>query len=255
MLKPFQIIKHDSSTILYDADLVSAPTLQLFDRNYHTNAGNQQNNSDSQANSQANTETGLGRARVVYFSHQGVKMVLKHYYRGGLMASISKDRYLGLNVENTRAFKEFRLLAKMQSLGLPVPEAVAANAIKGFLSFQADLITREIENTKTLSDILSSETMAKEFWQNMGACIKRFHQHDIYHADLNARNILLTETGEVFLIDFDNSGFRVSSDTWKMSNLSRLKRSLLKFKKTVKTFNFDENDWSNFLMAYKQDVK
>ena len=224
--------------------------MQLFDGDYHTNSQGQQNNPTLQA-STVLPKAGIGRARVVYFDHENIKMVLKHYYRGGLMASIVKDRYIGIDIEKTRAFKEFRLLTKMQQLGLPVPGVIAARVEKGPFYFRADLITKEIENVKTLADILSERKMDQGLWKNIGICIKKFHQHDVYHADLNARNILLSEKGRVYLIDFDNSRFRLASKSWKIANLARLKRSLLKFKKNAADFNFDEENWSLLLEGYK----
>lgn len=249
----FKINKTGNSYILYDASIIADPTLQLFDRDYHTNQSIQQNNSTS--NSGMNPEPGIGRARVVYLSYQDKTWVLKHYYRGGLIASILKDQYLGFNIENTRAFKEWRLLKKMRQLGLPVPEAVAAHVKKGPFYYRADLITEKIEASKTLADVLIEKVITAEQWKKIGACIKLFHQYDIYHADLNARNILLryseSESGDVYLIDFDNSDFRINSKTWKMANLARLKRSLLKFKRNEKCFNFNENNWSALLDGYK----
>ena len=196
------------------------------------------------------SKTGVGRARVVYFDHEDIKMVLKHYYRGGLMASVVKDRYIGFDVEKTRAIKEFRLLVKMHQLGLPVPDVIAAHVEKGPFYFRADLITREIENAETMADVLSARKMDGNLWVNIGACIRRFHDNDVYHADLNARNILLSEADDVYLIDFDNSRFRVKSSVWKMANLARLKRSLLKFKNNVNNFNFNEENWSALLKGY-----
>ncbi len=167
------------------------------------------------------------------------------------MASVLKDRYLGFSVIKSRAFREFRLLKKMNELGLSVPVAVAAHVNKGMLSYRADLITEELKQTRTLSDVLSHSVLGDEDWQKIGRCIKRFHQHDIYHADLNARNILLTENMKIYLIDFDNSYIRLGSSSWKMANLSRLKRSLLKFKDNTDGFNFNEDDWSALLAGYK----
>lgn len=250
MANQLKIIKRGASTILYDASLIAAPELQLFDSDYHTNSEDQQNNSTSQARA-VSSNAGIGRARVVYFVHENVLMVLKHYYRGGLMASIVKDKYIGLDIEKTRAFKEFRLLTKMKKLGLPVPEVIAARVEKGPFYFRADLITKEIENVETLAEILSAHKMNPQLWKNIGVCIKKFHRHDVYHADLNARNILLSEAGDVYLIDFDNSHFRFASKSWKMANLARLKRSLLKFKKNRADFYFDEKSWSMLLDGYK----
>ncbi len=258
-----KITKQAGSTILYDASLIATPTLQLFDSDYHTNSENQQNNPALRV-STVSPKVGIGRARVVYFYHENIKMVLKHYYRGGLMASIVKDKYIGFDVEKTRAFKEFRLLTKMQQLGLPVPVAIAARVEKGPFYFRVDLITREIENAETLADVLIKQVIDINAWKKIGACIKSFHQLDVYHSDLNARNILFagnlpgntsgnaSETGDIYLIDFDNSYFRANAKSWKMANLARLKRSLLKFRKNIAGFNFTENNWTALLEGYKK---
>jgi 3-deoxy-D-manno-octulosonic acid kinase len=250
-----KISKTANSYILYDAGIIAEPALQLFNRDYHTNQSPRQKKSEPgfPGGRQGEQQGGIGRAPVVYFSQGENSFVLKHYYRGGAIASILKDRYLGFSVIKSRAFREFRLLKKMHELGLPVPVAVAAHTEKGILSYRADLVTEELKQTETLSDILSDRVLPDDAWQKIGQCIKRFHQHDIYHADLNARNILLSESMKIFLIDFDNSYIRPGSgsDTWKLQNLSRFKRSLLKFKNNTDGFNFDEDDWSALLAGYK----
>lgn len=246
MASQCKIIKTGGSYILYDTGIITEPTVALFDGNYHTNQQTRQNKSLLQ------TEGGIGRAKVVYFPYEGKTFVLKHYYRGGAVASILKDRYLGFNVEKSRAFKEWRLLKKMHELALPVPQAVAAHVERDSFFYRADLITVKIENTKTLADVLTGQAMATGQWQKVGKCIKRFHDHDIYHADLNARNILLSAAGDVYLIDFDNSYLRADSAKWKMANLARLKRSLLKFKKNTTGFHFDEDNWTALLSGYRQ---
>ncbi len=246
--KNLKISKTGNSYILYDASIIAEPTLQLFNRDYHTNQCYQQNKSES--HTPVGQQGGIGRARVVYFSQGEKSFVLKHYYRGGAVASILKDRYLGFSIIKSRSFREFHLLKKMNEFGLPVPQAVAAHVEKALVSYRADLITEEIKNTKTLADVLSESSIDVEQWKKIGACIKLFHQNNVYHADLNARNILLTESMKIYLIDFDNSNIRIGPDSWKMDNISRLKRSLLKFKKNTDGFNFDEDDWSAFLDGY-----
>ena len=176
---------------------------------------------------------------------------------GGLVASLLKDQYLGFNVESTRSFKEWRLLKKLREFELPVPEAVAARAVKGFGFYRADLITEKIEDSVTLADRLAEGEISAELWQRLGGCINRFHAHDVYHADLNARNILLTGNDDIYLIDFDNSYIRSGSASWKMANLARLKRSLMKFKNNKLKdaqagFHFEESDWQALLEGYKK---
>ena len=244
----FKTKKIGASSILYDADIIADPSVKLFDADYHTNEGFQQKISSIQTSE--SSEEGIGRAKVVYFPFDDKTFVLKHYYRGGLVAKILKDQYFGFDVEKTRAFKEWCLLKTMKKLNLPVPNAIAAHVKQGLAFYRADLITQKIENSKTLADVLIEKVIDATQWKKIGVCIKRFHDNNIYHADLNARNILLTDIGDVYLIDFDNSSFRLDSKSWKMSNLSRLKRSLLKFKGVEKKFNFDEADWVDFLHGY-----
>ena len=83
-MKTGEISKIGDSYILYDADIIAEPTLQLFDADYHTNQEARQNNSIADESSQ---KTGIGRAKVVYFTFDEKALVLKHYYRGGAVAS------------------------------------------------------------------------------------------------------------------------------------------------------------------------
>jgi len=251
--KHYRVKKSGAASILYDDSIITEPDERLFeiavDNDYHTNQQSRQNPPDP-ASDQTHEQAGIGRAQVSYFSHQDKSLVLKHYYRGGLVASLLKDQYLGFNVDNTRSFKEWRLLKQLRDFDLPVPEAVAARAVRGPAYFRADLITEEIKGARTLADILSAEALPAESWQQVGACIKKFHAHDVYHADLNARNILLA-AGQVYLIDFDNSYIRSGSESWKQANLARLHRSLMKFKHNQPGFNFTDDDWLSLLKGYQ----
>ena len=99
-------------------------------------------------------------------------------------------------------------------------------------------------------------------WQRVGACIRRFHDRGVYHADLNARNILLgnegaSEAGKIYLIDFDNGHIRCEPNDdgqgWKAANLARLLRSLNKFGRLSPGFHFTEDDWQQLLTGYQQE--
>ena len=239
----YSLIKLKGSYILYDDSYILHPTLDIFDREHHR----QSNRNNSAA---PFPQAGIGRAMVAYFQHDGVSMVLKHYYRGGLIARFLKDQYLGVDIEKSRAFREWRLLKTMRDFDLPVPEAVAARVKKSFLFYRADLITRMLQNTRTLSDVLEKQNIDNGQWEKIGVCIKRFHNRNIYHADLNARNILIDDDRNIYLIDFDNSYIRSGSDSWKASNLARLHRSLSKFKRKYQGFNFSDTDWQALLRGY-----
>ena len=227
--------------ILYDASLIDHPDVSLF---------------DIKRQSQSATGTASGRSHAVFFSHQGNDLVLKHYERGGKIALLLGDKYFGKNIDRSRSFKEWRLLKKMRAIELPVPEPVAARVAVRGLFYRADLITREIKQAETLADCLLRQRLDEERWRAVGKCIRRFHDANVYHADLNARNILLTKEGQsveaesVYLIDFDKGQFRYMSDNWKPANLARLQRSLNKFKTNNTSFHFEAVNWQQLVDGY-----
>ena len=93
--------------------------------------------------------------------------------------------------------------------------------------YQADLITRHLPGTHTLAERFIAGSLPRPLWHKVGTTIRQFHDHQIFHADLNANNILIDEADRVFLIDFDRGTLR-KGRYWKQQNLSRLHRSLQK---------------------------
>src|SRR5690606_1208472 len=113
---------------------------------------------------------------------------LRHYRRGGLIAKLFDDQYLWLGASRTRSFTEWRLLAELYKRELPVPAPVAARYVRSGLVYRADLITEELPPSKTLANLMAE--LDPQAWQAVGKTVARFHAQGVYHADLNAHNIL-----------------------------------------------------------------
>ncbi|MGH7487911.1 MAG: lipopolysaccharide kinase InaA family protein, partial [bacterium] len=86
-------------------------------------------------------------------------------------------------------------------------------------------------------------------WHAIGACIRRFHDAGIYHADLNAHNIMLDNKDAVYLLDFDRGERRTPVILWQQANLARLSRSLRKF---ITADVIDNGVWNEFLDGYRK---
>ena len=61
-----------------------------------------------------------GRATVWFIQQGDLGLLLRHYYRGGLVGKINKDRFLREPADKSRAIYEFDLLFKLREKGLPV---------------------------------------------------------------------------------------------------------------------------------------
>jgi len=190
-----------------------------------------------------------GRGETCFYQSGEKVWALRHYLRGGLIAKFLTDHYFGIRLKNTRAWREWHLLKDMVDMDLPVPVPVAASVIKKGLFYQADLVTEYIESSNTLADVLENDYLDSTIWVDIGQCVRKFHDHSVFHSDLNAKNILLDQNKKVYLIDFDQCGFR-TGEGWKAENLSRLKRSLEKFKSRQNQFYFEESNWKDLLAGY-----
>ena len=194
-----------------------------------------------------------GRGTTFFIQHQGRDFVLRHYQRGGLVAKISEDQYLWTGLRFTRPWREWVLLEKMQEKGLPVPIPAAIKVERKGLFYTADIMMHRIPHSRTLMQILMTEELTEGYWIAIGSVIRRFHEQGIYHADLNANNILLDEGGRCYLIDFDRCGIRRQRLKWKKDNLLRLKRSLNKISKNQDVFYFSDINWRSLLRGYGWD--
>lgn len=235
MIKP-QKKRDGDCWILYDPELVHAPSERLFDLEYLSQKGT------------VDQPIG-GRGTSYFFSVAGQDRVLRHYRRGGLIGKIILDQYIGLSLTMSRSWQEWQLLSILYSEGFPVPRPVAAGIRRSFLFYRADLITIQIPETTTLASVLDVGDLTLDCWFSIGECIRVFHDRGVYHADLNAHNILLNKDDKVFLLDFDRGRIR-RDGAWKQSNLKRLQRSLLKLSGQNEMFSFADKDWRSLLSGY-----
>ncbi len=202
---------------------------------------------------EANAITGSSKGRNItwFVGHQNDEWVLRHYYRGGLVAKILGDKYWYSNIENTRAYQELKLLEIMHLQGLPVPKPIAACIDKRGIYYRADILIEKIPYTKDLVAKLSQNSLTEAVWHQIGATIAKFHEAGIYHSDLNAHNILIDNDLNIWLIDFDKCDKRSVELSWQQENLKRLRRSFNKETNLHQTFYFNQQNWQWLIDGYQ----
>ena len=190
-----------------------------------------------------------GRGETIFFECQNQKCVLKHYQRGGIFGRYIKDRYLWTGINGARSIREFNRLNELIKMGLPVPKTIAARVKRSGTTYTADLITTEIENTKTLSELIRIDEVSNDVWKAIGHCLRLFNDKEVYHPDLNTNNILIDTKPSVYLIDFDSASRLHQKIASPKKTLNRFRRSLEKtYDKNEKDFSV--SDWDTIVSHY-----
>ncbi|WP_110643224.1 3-deoxy-D-manno-octulosonic acid kinase [Salinicola sp. CPA57] len=177
-----------------------------------------------------------GRGASQFLTIDAHQWVLRPYRRGGMAAKVSQADYLWTGLERTRGFREMRLTRTLFERGLPVPAPVATIVVRHGLTYRAALITERLASSQALAERLADAT--PRLLADVGATIRRFHDAGLDHVDLNARNLLVSADDKVWLIDFDRCRLRPPGD-WRQRNLSRLKRSFVRFSPASAQHNYD----------------
>jgi 3-deoxy-D-manno-octulosonic acid kinase len=200
----------DSGAMRYDANSVPAAGDFLFD--------------PSRPELAAEPVAHGGRQAAWFVSGDFGAAVLRHYKRGGLMARLSKRHYVWGGADATRSYAEFDLLHFMHDAGLPVPRPLAAAYWRRGLLYRAAIMVERLLDVQALARILDEGHQ-----QSVAEALFAMHEAGVWHADLNAYNVLVDAAGKSWLIDFDKGRrHSVLSDELRYANLLRLRRSLVK---------------------------
>ena len=206
-----------------------------------------------------------GRGAAWFVSAPPGQWALRHYRRGGLIARFAADRYVWRDEASVRAFAEWRLLATLTRLRLPVPRPIAARYQRSGLMYRCDLLTLRIPGALPLSARLAQAALHEATWRDVGGAVARLHAAGVDHADLNAHNVLIDERGVVSVIDFDRGRLRspplqerggeerigrAADAAWAGRNIARLRRSLGKIALEMPSDRFGAREWRWLLEGY-----
>ncbi len=227
--------KTGSRAIVYDANRISQPGAHLFEPTYWRQSG-------------CVVGQAVGRGNTLFLDTPFGPAVLRQYLRGGAAARMSQKLYLFTGYTRSRPVVEAHITVRLSALGLPVPEVLGGMCQREGLFYSAALLTQRIPDVIPLADLLVSCESNDALWLDTGRCIRRFHNAGVYHADLNARNILVDSRKKVWVIDLDRARFLAPNSSQLENNLQRLLRSL---RKQVQIPETKLNDcWRQLILGY-----
>jgi len=168
------------------------------------------------------------------------RWVVRHYRRGGWVASLLEDRYLA--VGSTRPEREARAVAAVRARGIPTPAVIAGASYAAGAFYRADLVTELIPDAADLAEILFSPhdgpTPRLEALRASGRLVRRLELAGVHHADLNAKNIVIARRDgnvDAHMVDLDRCRVRapgVAAPAFPMRR--RLARSLSKLERLTR---------------------
>jgi len=172
-----------------------------------------------------------GRAPVFSASFPGAGiLVVRPCAHGGEWGRIAGDLYLG----PARARREILASRRLDRLGIPTPAVEAVLFYPAGLFVRIEVVTRLVPASRDLVAWLSSRpgpAERKRFFSAVRRLLDQLSRHGVRHPDLNARNILLSTSGDctAWLLDVDAVHFEnPGSPSVGTANRNRLLRSLLK---------------------------
>jgi 3-deoxy-D-manno-octulosonic acid kinase len=159
----------------------------------------------------------------------GTRVVVRIFRRGGLVARLVAETYVGFR---PRPLRELAVTVEARRRGVPAPEVLAAR-VEGGLIYRGALVTVEVPSSATLVEALRRAPDAAErrrLAAATGRALAMLHGAGVFHADLNATNILVRDGADVVLLDFDRARLAPASlsAAARRRNLRRLARSLAK---------------------------
>ena len=168
-----------------------------------------------------------GRSQAAFSYLEGVgHVVVKYYTRGGQIGRLVKHEYLRLR--KTRARREFEFFNIARHFGISAPEPIAY-ATCGYLFYKGWLVTRAVENHRTLAAAsMESEATALRLIPKVVAQISRLVRHRLLHLDLHPGNVLVDSSDRVYLIDFDKARFYFNRKKLREKYLRRWHRAVVK---------------------------
>lgn len=136
------------------------------------------------------------------------RWAVRHYRRGGAMAMHMEDRYMRRGTP--RPFREIAAIAASRARGVRTPAPIAGATYIHKASYRCDLVTEVVPEVRTLADLLHEHDGTRAWLLCMaraGDLIRSLGEAGVYHVDLNARNILLSDDHEepAWVVDLDRA--------------------------------------------------
>jgi 3-deoxy-D-manno-octulosonic acid kinase len=193
----------------------------------------------------------VGRAPLARIEGRDGPLLVRPYRKGGLLRHVRGRLFRG----RWRPLDEFVLHHALAQAGVPVPEAVGCVVLGQRMGWRGFLLVRELTGALDLEAWLHgvpgpSGIAPATVLRRAGRAVRRLHDAGVEHADLHPKNLLVTATGDVLVLDLDRARRHAGplGDDARLSNLVRLGRAIEKHR--LKGMRSGRREALRFLEGY-----
>ena len=136
------------------------------------------------------------------------RWAVRHYHRGGAMAMHMEDRYM--RGGTPRPLREIAAIQASRARGVRTPAPIAGATYIHKIWYRCDLVTEVVPEVRTLADLLHEHDGTRAWLLCMaraGDLIRSLGEAGVYHVDLSARNVLLSNNHDepAWVVDLDRA--------------------------------------------------
>lgn len=173
-----------------------------------------------------------GRGELLRVATSNGNVLIRKYRRGGFIGKFVRDKYL---LEN-RPHRELNVHQYAWKVGVPTVLPVGAMWVRSGPFFSGAFATLEANAVDLLAYLQSDFEPDPLVLEICGHAIRAMYEAKIDHADLQVKNILISD-GKALIIDFDNARiWPTPSIANTTQNIGRLRRSFAKHSLSMEAF-------------------
>lgn len=161
------------------------------------------------------------------------------------------SKAFGRDLKKSPAFEAFHILVDLTQMGVPVCRPLAVVVERNRLTTQARLLTYELAEAETCSEVLCKREIPENIWQQLGALTRQLHDLKVSLKDLSLDAFVLNSQAKLFLRKvYGLSKNQTVDSAWKQIELQSLLTSILEMRQREPHFFFDDRDWLALTQAY-----
>ncbi|MFI5208666.1 MAG: lipopolysaccharide kinase InaA family protein, partial [Gemmatimonadales bacterium] len=119
------------------------------------------------------------------------RVVVRHARRGGALAGLLGDRYVGA----PRFVREIDIADRLSRAGVATPRVLVGVMYKSLLVHRADVATERVDGTDLFTMFFGKDApqgeLRREIFRAVGTLVRKLHNAGFVHPDLQLRNVLV----------------------------------------------------------------